>query len=67
MTRRRILDEDDVYAMTESDFDEVDNEIPSGWKIGDGDGDYDDANEQVLPDDYEGDVTDEDIDAILNS
>lgn len=69
MTRRRILDEDDILAMTESDIDIVDSEIPDNWKIGDDDGDYDDANEQggVLPDDYEGDVTDEDIDALLNS
>lgn len=67
MTKRRILDEDDILAMTESDFDDVETEIPDDWKIGDTDGDYDDANEQVLPDDYEGDVTDEDIDALLNS
>ena len=67
MARRRILDEDDIIAMTESDIDIVDSEIPADWKIGDDDGDYDDANEQVLPDDYEGDVTNEDIDALLNS
>lgn len=67
MTRRRILDEDDVFAMTESDIDEVTTELPSNWKIGDDDGDYDDANEQVLPDDYDGDATDTDIDKILNS
>lgn len=67
MARRRILDEDDIIAMTESDIDIVDSEIPENWKIGDGDGDYDDANEQILPDDYEGDVTNEEIDALLNS
>ena len=67
MARRRILDEDDIIAMTESDIDIVDSEIPENWKIGDGDGDYDDANEPILPDDYEGDVTNEEIDALLNS
>jgi len=53
MGRKRILDETDVRALTRSEIDDVETSDP---------GDI----EEILPN-YEGDITSEDIEDILNS
>lgn len=47
--KKRLLDEDDLVAMTFKDIDDVDDTSID------------------IPTDYEGDITDEEIDEILNS
>lgn len=57
MGRKRILDETDVRSLTKAEIDDVESIDPDG----DGGG-----GSEVLPD-YEGDITSEDIENILNS
>lgn len=56
MGRKRILDESDVRALTKAEIDDVESIDPEGGGGG----------SEILPD-YEGDITSEDIENILNS
>ena len=55
MAKKRLLDEDDVRALTTTEIDDVLGERPN----------TEDDNEFL--EDYEGDISDEDIEDILNS
>lgn len=55
MAKVKFLDENDVQPISFEEIDEIDNTDISG-----------DISDE-LPEDYEGDITDEDIDNILKS
>ena len=57
MSKIRLLDEDDVKIITTEEIDEIIGMIP----------DINCGNGSDLPDDYEGDATDEDIYDIFDS
>ena len=58
MGRKRILDEKDVRALTKAEIDDVESIDP--------DDDGGSSGSEILPD-YEGDISSEDIENILNS
>ena len=64
MSKKRLLDEDDVRSLTHSEIDEVFDSQSSTCTNPDCD---EDCDGDGIPDNYEGDITDEDIDNILNS
>ena len=58
MGRRRILDEKDVRALTKAEIDDVESIDP--------DDNGGNSGSEILPD-YEGDISSDDIENILNS
>ena len=82
MSKTRLLDEEDVKVITNSEIDEIIGSVPDGsvggGSIGGGgsgscdcncncDHDGSSGDNDPLPDDYDGIITDDDIDRILNS
>jgi hypothetical protein len=80
MSKTRLLDEEDVKVITNSEIDEIIGSTYNGPTIGGGNvGGGGDCNcgcdgsgsgsggGEFLPEDYEGIITDEDIEDILNS